>query len=83
MILPIETRNRPWSELLQSLRPAPPTAGRRTQSFFGRMTNGQMLAVAAQVVDEDFASRHSKDKKGNFAASLEVVFNPPADASDA
>lgn len=42
-----------------------------------------MLAVAAQVVDEGFATRHSKDKKGDFAASLEAVFNPPADASDA
>jgi hypothetical protein len=51
--------------------------------FFGRMTKGHMLAVAAQVVDEGFASRHSKDKKGDLAVSLDAVFNPRPDANDA
>jgi ParB family chromosome partitioning protein len=51
--------------------------------FFGRMTKGHMLAVAAQVVDEGFASRHSKDKKGDLAVSLDSVFNPHPDANDA
>lgn len=51
--------------------------------FFGRMTKDHMLAVAAQVVDEGFASRHSKDKKGDLAVSLDAVFNPRPDANDA
>lgn len=42
-----------------------------------------MLAVAAEVVDDGFAFRHSKDKKGDLAVSLDAVFNPRPDATDA